>query len=82
MRSPWAGRLWEAFGEDPYLAGVATSETVQGIQSQDVVCSYITRVPILPALLTYLCLFYRCCYDRLLLSSTTLAIIKKPTALL
>lgn len=40
MRSPWAGRFWEAFGEDPYLAGVATSETVQGIQSQDVVCSY------------------------------------------
>ncbi|KAI7882447.1 glycoside hydrolase [Lichtheimia hyalospora FSU 10163] len=36
MRSPWAGRLWEAFGEDPYLAGVATSETVKGIQSQNV----------------------------------------------
>lgn len=39
MRSPWAGRLWEAFGEDPYLAGVAASETVIGIQSQHVVCS-------------------------------------------
>lgn len=36
-RSPRAGRGWEAFGEDPYLAGVATAETVQGIQSQGVV---------------------------------------------
>ena len=41
MRSPWAGRLWEAFGEDPYLAGVATSETVKGIQSQNVVCELL-----------------------------------------
>ena len=28
---------WEAFGEDPYLQGVAGSLTVKGIQSQGVV---------------------------------------------
>lgn len=56
MRSPWAGRLWEAFGEDPYLAGVATSETVQGIQSQDVVCSSYVHASPYPSCNAY---FYR-----------------------
>lgn len=37
MRAPNAGRAWEAFGEDPYLAGIATMETVIGIQSRNVV---------------------------------------------
>lgn len=31
---------WEGFGEDPYLQGVAGSETVKGIQDQNVVCTW------------------------------------------
>lgn len=37
MRAPQGGRNWEAFGEDPYLVGVAAVETIQGIQSKGVV---------------------------------------------
>jgi beta-glucosidase len=37
LRVPAAGRNWEAFGEDPYLVGVASAETIKGIQSQGVV---------------------------------------------
>lgn len=37
MRSPYAGRIFESFGEDPYLNGVAGAETVLGIQSAGVV---------------------------------------------
>ncbi|KAI7874859.1 hypothetical protein K492DRAFT_137251 [Lichtheimia hyalospora FSU 10163] len=37
MRSPAGGRGWEGFGEDPYLQGVAGSETVKGIQDQNVI---------------------------------------------
>ncbi|KAI8985494.1 glycoside hydrolase superfamily [Pilobolus umbonatus] len=36
LRVPEGGRNWEAFGEDPYLVGVAAYETIQGIQSQGV----------------------------------------------
>ncbi|RCI05115.1 hypothetical protein CU098_012427 [Rhizopus stolonifer] len=36
LRAPAGGRNWEAFGEDPFLVGVAASETIQGIQSQGV----------------------------------------------
>ncbi|CEP14528.1 hypothetical protein [Parasitella parasitica] len=36
MRAPQGGRNWEAFGEDPYLVGVAAVETIRGIQSQGV----------------------------------------------
>ncbi|RCH90483.1 hypothetical protein CU097_010746 [Rhizopus azygosporus] len=36
LRSPAGGRNWEAFGEDPYLVGVASAETIIGIQSQGV----------------------------------------------
>ncbi|AEO68026.1 glycoside hydrolase family 3 protein [Thermothielavioides terrestris NRRL 8126] len=36
-RAPEGGRNWEAFGPDPYLAGVAMAETIQGIQSRGVV---------------------------------------------
>lgn len=32
-----AGRAWEGFGSDPYLAGVAVGRTVRGIQAQGVV---------------------------------------------
>ncbi|KAI9493634.1 glycoside hydrolase superfamily [Zychaea mexicana] len=37
MRSPRGGRGWEAFGEDPYLQGVAASLTISGIQEQGVI---------------------------------------------
>lgn len=37
LRAPEGGRNWEAFGEDPYLVGVASAETIIGIQSQGVV---------------------------------------------
>ncbi|ORZ01291.1 glycoside hydrolase superfamily [Syncephalastrum racemosum] len=37
MRSPYAGRIFESFGEDPYLNGVAGVETVLGIQSEGVI---------------------------------------------
>ncbi|EIE79560.1 hypothetical protein G6F47_007825 [Rhizopus delemar] len=39
MRSPEGGRGWEAGGEDPYLTGVMSAETVLGIQSQGVVAT-------------------------------------------
>ena len=40
FRSPTGGRAWEAFGEDPYLQGVAGSEYVKGLHSQNVVCIF------------------------------------------
>ncbi|KAK4143043.1 beta-glucosidase [Dichotomopilus funicola] len=36
-RVPQGGRDWEGFGPDPYLAGVAFGETIQGIQSRGVI---------------------------------------------
>lgn len=33
---PQGGRNWEGFGVDPYLAGVAMTETIEGIQSAGV----------------------------------------------
>nr|CAE01320.1 beta glucosidase precursor [Uromyces viciae-fabae] len=33
MRTPQAGRAWEGYGSDPYLSGVATVQSVLGIQS-------------------------------------------------
>jgi beta-glucosidase len=36
-RAPEAGRNWEGFSPDPYLTGVAMMETIQGIQSQNVI---------------------------------------------
>lgn len=33
---PQGGRNWEGFGVDPYLAGIAMAETVEGIQSEGV----------------------------------------------
>jgi beta-glucosidase len=39
MRSPEGGRGWESFGEDPYLTGVASAETIIGIQSQGVIAT-------------------------------------------
>ncbi|ORZ00071.1 glycoside hydrolase superfamily [Absidia repens] len=37
VRTPFAGRNFETFGEDPYLSGVAGVETILGIQSQGVI---------------------------------------------
>lgn len=37
LRAPEGGRNWEAFGEDPFLVGVASAETIIGIQSRGVV---------------------------------------------
>ncbi|GAB5588478.1 hypothetical protein Unana1_03378 [Umbelopsis nana] len=39
MRSPWAGRNWEGAGEDPFLVGVVSSLTVQGIQQNGVIAT-------------------------------------------
>lgn len=36
-RDAAAGRNWEGFGADPFLAGVASALTIQGIQSQGVI---------------------------------------------
>lgn len=38
-RMPAGGRNWEGFGPDPYLQGVAASETVKGIQSENVIAT-------------------------------------------
>ncbi|KAI8081440.1 glycoside hydrolase superfamily [Halteromyces radiatus] len=37
VRTPYAGRNFETFGEDPYLSGVAGMETILGVQSQGVI---------------------------------------------
>ena len=36
MRAPEAGRAWEGWGGDPFLASAGAEETVKGIQSQGV----------------------------------------------
>lgn len=38
-RNPAGGRVWEGFGSDPVLQGVAASETIRGIQSQGVMAT-------------------------------------------
>ncbi|KAK9469494.1 glycosyl hydrolase family 3 N terminal domain-containing protein [Lipomyces arxii] len=38
-RAPEGGRNWEAFGSDPYLQGVASFQTVQGIQEEGVMAT-------------------------------------------
>ncbi|KAI8381025.1 glycoside hydrolase superfamily [Radiomyces spectabilis] len=38
-RTAAGGRNWEGFGEDPYLAGIASAETIQGIQSEGVMAT-------------------------------------------
>lgn len=32
-KNPTGGRNWEGFGADPYLQGIAMSETIEGMQS-------------------------------------------------
>ena len=38
-RAPAGGRNWEGFGADPYLQGVAGSQTIKGIQDQHVMAT-------------------------------------------
>jgi beta-glucosidase len=37
LRNPLGGRIWEAFGEDPFLSGETAAEVIKGIQSQGVI---------------------------------------------
>ena len=37
QRSPQGGRLWESFGDDPFLSGVAASQIIKGVQSNGVI---------------------------------------------
>ncbi|CAO0795663.1 unnamed protein product [Mucor circinelloides] len=39
MRSPEGGRGWESAGEDPYLQGVTSAETIKGIQDEGVIAT-------------------------------------------
>ena len=37
MRNPKGGRVWEAYGDDPYYTGVCAAETTKGIQDAGVI---------------------------------------------
>ena len=39
IRSPQGGRIWETFGEDPYLSGIVAENLVKGIQNQGVIAT-------------------------------------------
>ena len=39
QRSPQAGRIWEAFGEDPFYSGICATEIIKGIQDAGVIAS-------------------------------------------
>jgi beta-glucosidase len=41
-RAPLAGRNWEGFGADPYLAGWAVEQTVKGLQDAGVQATYVS----------------------------------------
>jgi beta-glucosidase len=41
-RAPVAGRNWEGFGADPYLAGWAVEQTVKGLQDAGVQATYVS----------------------------------------
>lgn len=71
MRGPWAGRIFEAFGEDPYLSVIAGAETVTGIQSQNVVsvlynfiCSQLPNI--------FFCIYEIACVKHYILYSQNL----------
>jgi len=38
-KSPLGGRNWEGFGSDPVLQGIASAQTIKGIQSQGVIAT-------------------------------------------
>ena len=37
QRNPQAGRIWENFGDDPYLTGEVATQIIKGIQSNGVI---------------------------------------------
>ena len=37
MRTPLGGRMWEAYGEDPFLSGATATEVIKGIQENGVI---------------------------------------------
>ena len=39
MRTPQAGRVWEAFGEDPFYSGICASQLIKGIQYNGVIAT-------------------------------------------
>ncbi len=39
MRTPQAGRVWEAYGEDPYHSGVCAAQMIKGIQDAGVIAT-------------------------------------------
>ena len=39
MRTPQAGRVWEAFGEDPFYSGACAVEMIKGIQDAGVIAT-------------------------------------------
>ena len=39
MRTPQGGRIWEAFGDDPFHTGVCASELIKGIQDAGVIAN-------------------------------------------
>ena len=39
LRSPQGGRVWEAYGDDPYLTGICSTQVVKGIQDAGVIAT-------------------------------------------
>ena len=39
MRSPQGGRVWEAFGDDPFYTGICASQVIKGIQKEGVIAT-------------------------------------------
>ena len=39
MRTPQAGRVWEAFGEDPFYSGICATQMIKGIQGAGVIAT-------------------------------------------
>ena len=37
QRSPLGGRIWESYGDDPFLSGVCATQVIKGIQSNGVI---------------------------------------------
>ena len=37
QRNPQGGRLWESYGDDPYLSGIVATQIIKGVQSNGVI---------------------------------------------